>query len=190
AARAEPGELHPPEVRNVPLDELRDTHVDLRRVARARGDRLVVRASLVEGDAVVDQALATFELEVYGHYATISPAVVLVRPDSLGGASTQFAFAPTLSWMHGYRPRPERSGFLAGFLRAFEPALGIHAIFLNFDPDEAVEIGLGATVSFWGNRLQGGVGYNLTSEDGLGDVYYFVGSDLISLLQDVGIAEP
>ena len=46
----------------------------------------------------------------------------------------------------------------------------------------------GATLSFWKERLQLGAGVNLMGEaDDDGRYYYFVGSDLISLLDMVGI---
>ena len=69
--------------------------------------------------------------------------------------------------MNHYAPRPDDPGFWMGATRALEPALGIHAAFLNFDTgtsSDAVQIGLGGTLSFWQDRLQFGLGYNLMSD--------------------------
>lgn len=181
-----PDPLHPPQAVAVPLDEIRDTHLDMTLVPRERGDRIVVRGSLLRDDQVLDETKASFAVDAFGWQGTLSPAVVLARPDSLGGADPNFGFAPSLSWLHGYRPRPDESGLFAGFMRGFAPSAGLHAVFLNIDPDKEVEIGLGATFALWGNRLQGGIGYNLMHDDGIGEIYYFVGSDLIALLQDAG----
>ena len=76
--------------------------------------------------------------------------------------------------------------------RATRVGLGIHATFLNFETqnNESIQIGLGGTLGFWENRLQFGVGYNLMSESRDDGRYYgFVGSDLIGLLQAVGVAK-
>jgi hypothetical protein len=95
--------------------------------------------------------------------------------------------------MHHWFPRPENSSGTAAVFRAVDPALGIHSAFTNFRPDggsDAVQIGLGLTLSFWRNRLQFGAGYNLMAKTrSEGQIYYFVGSDLIGLLQTVGIVK-
>jgi hypothetical protein len=132
-------------------------------------------------------------VEKFGWFAELSPAVVLVKPDELKGGNESFSFAPTLSWMHQYAPRPEDSMWYAAFLRGFQPALGMHSAFLSFNPDgsgDAIQVGLGATVSFWKNRLQFGAGYNLMANtEDEGRYYYFVGTDLIGLLQTIGIGK-
>jgi hypothetical protein len=51
-------------------------------------------------------------------------------------------------------------------------------------------IGLGTTLSLWDDRLQFGAGYNLMAESNEdGQFYFFVGSDLIGLLQTIGIGK-
>jgi hypothetical protein len=69
--------------------------------------------------------------------------------------------------------------------------VGIHTAFLNFDTgesSEAIQIGLGATLALWENRLQFGAGYNLMADSNDdGRYYFFVGTDLIGLLQTVGL---
>ena len=111
-----------------------------------------------------------------------------MRADDLGSGSESFQFAPVIAWMHHYRPRPAADGFMAGAARGLRPAVGLHTAFLPYDPDNDVAIGIGGTLSFWNDRLQFGAGYNLMSNGGEdGEIYYFIGSDLIGLLQTVGI---
>jgi len=178
---------------DVPLDKIKDTFINLEQTPRLVGDLVTVRATLKAGEREVDTSLATFRVERFGYYAELSPAVVLVKPRHIAGADTGFRFAPTLSWMHHWAPRPEDPGKSASVFRALDPALGIHSAFTNFSSptsNSSVQIGLGATLSFWKNRLQFGAGRNLMAKSSdEGRIYYFIGSDLIGLLQAIGIAK-
>ncbi len=179
----------------IPLGEAKNTFVDLNYTPRTVGDTLALRATLYEGNDAnavqKDQTTASFKVDEFGYFARLSCAVVLVRPSELAGGNDQFRFAPTLSWMHHYVPRAEEDGGFASFLRTFRPSLGIHAAFLSFDTGEssdAIQIGLGGTLAFWEDRLQLGAGYNLMADsDDDGRYYFFVGTDLIGLLQTVGL---
>lgn len=177
----------------VPIENIKDTFINIEGTPRLPGDFIIVKATLKEGDKTLDTSVAKFEVERYGHYADLSPAVVLVKPDQLRGGDDGFRFAPVLSWMHHWYPRPENTGKAATVFRALDPAAGIHSAFTNFRADAAsdsVQIGLGATVSFWMNRIQFGVGYNLMAKTrDEGQIYYFIGSDLIGLLQTIGIVK-
>lgn len=183
------GHIPSPHAFRIPVDDVKDTYIDLTRTPRQEGDRLSFRAELFRAGAEEpsDEMEASFEPEYFGWHARLSPSVVLVRPTSLANSEEQFAFAPALSWVHRYRPRPEHDEFMDGVARALDPAFGIHAAFVNFDPNTSIEIGLGATLSFWEDRLQLGFGTNLMANDNSGRYYYFVGSDLISLLNTIGI---
>jgi hypothetical protein len=186
------GELVAPDARRIPVANITNTTLDLELTPRLPGDRVNVRAELFRnGEAKpFDAVEASFQPEYFGWNARLSPSVVLVRPTRLAASRETFSFAPVLSWMHSYRPRPEHDGFFDGVARALVPGIGIHASFLNFDPQKEVEIGLGGTLSFWQDRLQAGVGVNLMA-DGAdnGRYYFFVGSDLISLLNTIGIGK-
>lgn len=188
-ARPVLGEIEAPASLRVPIGDIEDTAFDLTRTGRREGDRFTLYAELYRGDEdkTLDQVEASFEPSYLGWHARLSPSVVLVRPSSLTGREEQFAFAPALSWVHGYRPRPEDEGFFDTVARGLDPSIGIHAAFVNFDPDTSIEIGLGATLSFWRERLQVGAGVNLMATTSDGRYYYFIGSDLISLLNTVGI---
>jgi hypothetical protein len=175
----------------VPVEAARSTSLDLTRSPHRSGDRVVVRARLWRGEAAQpdDELVATFAPQWFGWHGRLSPAVVLARPDRLpDGRTPKYGFAPVLSWLQAYTPRPEQDGAAAGLARALVPSLGIHAAFLNADPDAAIEVGLGATLALWGDRLQLGGGMNLMAADDTSGRYYsFVGSDLISLLNAAGL---
>jgi hypothetical protein len=175
-----------PEAFEIDIEDLRDTYLDLRRVAGSVGDTITVRTRLKKPGVNPIESVASFELTHYGHHARIVPSVVLVRPDEIASGEDDFGFAPAVGWMHYYNPRPENDGWFANIARPLQLSAGLHAIFLNFDNSSG--IGLGGTLSFWNDRLQFGAGYNLSaSSSDEGEVYYFVGSDLIGLLQTVGI---
>lgn len=176
---------------HVPVEEARSTALDLTRSPHRPGDRVVVRARMWHGEDAQpdDELVATFAPQWFGWHGRLSPAVVMARPDRLpDGGSPRYGFAPVLSWLQAYTPRPEQRGAVAGLARGLAPSLGIHATFLNADPDAAIEVGLGATLALWGDRLQLGGGVNLMAADATSGRYYsFVGSDLISLLNSAGL---
>lgn len=177
-----------PQSFKVPYEQLGDTSIDLRRTSRKVGDTVKIRATRYKNDEQVDQSTAEFEVQRFGWYARLSPAVVLVAPERLASGNDNFRFAPTLSWLHHYMPRPGAGG--SDFMAAMRPAIGIHSAFLNFDTatSDAIQIGLGGTFSLWHGRLQFGGGYNLMADSrDDGQFYYFVGTDLIGLLQTAGM---
>jgi hypothetical protein len=176
----------------VPVEDVKNTFFNIEKTPRLPGDSITIKGTLYSGEEeIIDTSSAEFLVEKLGYYAELSPAVVLIKPDELEGGDDGFRFAPVLSWMHHWAPRPEESGVFNDFSRAFDPALGIHSAFTNFNSDtsdDSIQIGLGATLSFWNNRLQGGVGYNLMADStDQGRYYYFIGSDLIGILQTMGI---
>jgi hypothetical protein len=181
----------------VPFEKIKDTSINLLKTPRRTGDHIEFRARLFSvgissagamDPEPMDELEASFEVLEFGWHDRLSPSVVLVSPMELVALDEQFSFAPVLSWVHRYGVRPEQSGISASLQRFFDTSVGIHAIFVNFDPAKEVEVGLGATLSFWKERLQFGAGVNLMApgkDDG--QYYYFVGSDLISLLNTIGI---
>ncbi len=187
---------HVPESFKVPLGDVKDTFIELDHTPRLPGNTVTVRATLYDAEdpnVRMMETTASFQVERFGWFAELSPAVVLVKADKLKGGDNGFRFAPTLSWMHHYMPRPDDSSWYSSLLRGFQPAVGMHSAFLNFNQGgsgETIQIGLGTTLSFWENRLQFGAGYNLmAASDDEGKFYYFVGTDLIGLLQSVGIGK-
>lgn len=174
----------------VPVDKLKDTAIELERTSRKAGDLVQVRATLYRGQEEIDRSSASFELREFGWHAELAPAVVLARPyrrESTG--DEDFNFAPSLSWMLRYTPRPQQSDLYAP-LRFLDLSFGPHATFLNFDSEKEVEIGLGGTVGLWDDLIIGGAGWNLMADEtDEGGTYFFVGSSLIAWLQKLGVAE-
>jgi hypothetical protein len=105
-----------------------------------------------------------------------------VTADQLAGADDNGGFSAALGWMWSYGPRDDEDDpYLS---RSLEWSAGLHAVFLNFGPDNDPEIGLGATIGVWDGRIQIGAGYNPFAEDDRdGRFYYYVGSSLVPLLQ-------
>jgi hypothetical protein len=179
---------------DIPLDQIKNTFINLEQTPRLTGDLITVRATLKSGEQVTETSIASFRVDRYGHYADLSPAVVLVKPREIAGNDNGFRFAPTLSWLYHWGPRPDDASRTAYWYRMFDPSVGIHSAFLNFNSPTSsgsAQIGLGATLGFWKNRLQFGYGVNLMARSAdEGRNYYFIGSDLIGLLQAIGIAKP
>lgn len=171
-----------PEGVDVPIDRARGTTLDLTRTNRTVGDTISVRATLLQDGKEIDTAQASFGVEEFGWHAALHPAVILAKPVRMEGVREEFAFAPVVSWLHKYTPRPEEGGW--SWLNVIDPSFGPHAAFLNFFPDREFEVGLGLSMAFGGDVLVAGGGWNLF-HDGKrnGDWYYFVGTNLIPILQ-------
>jgi hypothetical protein len=182
-----PANMHVPEAFDVPITEVKDTHIDLTRTRRKSGDEIVFRATLTAPGVEVDPMEARFGVERFGWHDSLEPSVVLVEPDRLAGSDGDVRFAPALVWAWSYYPRSDEQGWWVDSARFLQPSAGIHAILLDFDDENTTEIGLGATVSIWESRIQFGIGWNLMADsDGDGRTYYYVGSSLIPLLQALG----
>ncbi len=175
---------------DVPVEQLKNTSIELERTSRKPGDLVQVRATLLRGQEELERHAASFEVAQFGWHGHLAPSVVLTRPFEMESTGDEdFNFAPSLSWLWRYTPRPEQPWGYAP-LRFLDPSLGPHATFLNFDPDEDFEVGLGGTLGLWNDRVLMGAGYNLMAEKSdEGGWYFFVGSSLIALLQDLGVAE-
>lgn len=180
--------MHVPEAVTVPLMDAPDTVLDLQRTPRSVNDTVVIRASLVQEDKVLESTESSFLVQQYGYHASLQPGVVLIKPFHLEGRPQEYEFTATLSWLHTCTPRPGDNGFFDGILRAIQPSAGFHVTFPNFSPDKSFEVGVGGTVAFWGDRLVAGVGYNLMNEGKRdGDWYWFFGTNLIPLLQTMQV---
>lgn len=183
-----PAGIRVPEAFDVALEDAPDTFINLEMTPRLEGDRINLHARVLDGDREVYAPYrVSFDVRHFGWHAWMDPSVVLVKPEELAGEQENFRFAPVLSWLHTYHPRPDESSWHSNFWRATGFAGGIHSAFLNFDTNKEMEIGLGITIGLWDGILQGGMGWNLMA-DGRdeGQTYYFIGSSLIPLLQALG----
>jgi len=63
--------------------------------------------------------------------------------------------------------------------------LGVNVSFLDFDPDQKIEIGLGVAVTFPDDLFQIGMGKNLALKKDSG--YYFIGINLPGIKEKIGL---
>jgi hypothetical protein len=177
-------DVQAPNVVDVPIEDAPDTFVALKGSTARVGDTLEVRASLLVDGKVESSSSALFSVARLGWHAQFAPSVVLVSADKLAGQSDDAGFSPALAWMLRYTPRPDQDDWWDDFSRWTRWGIGPHAALLNFDPDNDTEIGLGLTVGMWGEILQFGAGYNLMADSSdEAQIYYYVGSSLIPMLQ-------
>lgn len=194
-AGAEPAPLHLPGYDR--LDEKRlaatpqpllaapPTALGLTDTIAREGDRVLLRTILEDEHGVASGAAAESRLRLtqLGWHSTYHPSVVLARPGSASGNEAEFRFTPGVSWLHAYEPRADERGALADWMRSTQMSIGPHALLLQFDTEDEVEVGLGVTAGFWGGVLQVGVGYNLMADGGQGRHYFYLGSSMIALAQ-------
>lgn len=197
-----PTDLVNPDAFEVPLDVAPDAEIRLQGTTRRAGDRLLVQAKLLEhapavpqapqdpsaGAKVIESFSTTLHLEKLDWHADLVPSIVIVTADRLAGADDGAGFSASLGWMWSYGPRDDEDDpFLS---RSLDWSAGLHAVFLNFAPDNDPEIGLGASIGLWDGRIQIGAGYNpFAEESDDGRFYYYLGSSLLPLLQALSPGE-
>lgn len=159
--------------------------LDLTRTLAAVGDRVAVRGTLLDSGGIPlgETFEARFRLRQLGWHSSYHPSVVLARPFDPLPAEAEFRFTPGIAWLHAYTPRQDEQGALAGWLRATSASIGPHALLLQFDSEDEVEIGLGVTAGFWDGVLQLGWGFNLMADGGQDRQYFYLGSSMIPLAQ-------
>jgi hypothetical protein len=90
-----------------------------------------------------------------------------------------------VAWITSYYPRNYETGYFKALCRTFRLGFGLHAILLDMDPNISNEFGIGPCLSFWEGRLLLGAGLNLSDQQ---RVYYYIGSNLLTLLNSLGVA--
>ncbi len=161
------------------------TSLDLSRTIVRSGDRVLLRTTLLDssGSELGDGMDTHLRVTQLGWNSAYHPSVVLARPFTPEVGDAEFRFTPGVAWLHSYTPRHDEQGGWADWMRATNMSLGPHAMLLQFDTEDEVEIGLGVTMGFWSGVLQLGFGYNLMANDGQDRQYFYVGSSMITLAQ-------
>ena len=173
-----------PGVKEKSWAEAPDTQLELPRTPRSIDDRINIHASLSLGDSTPMKSHAVFNVQQFGRHSLLAPSVILVRPTGTRTSfDRDFKFAPAVAWLHTYSPRHYERGFWSGFMRFTQAGAGLHTAFLDHDPDQEGEIGLGGAISFCKDRIVAGVGWNLMANS---RSYFYVGSNLIPILQALG----
>lgn len=178
--------LEAPEIQAVPLANAPDTKIDLPRTARMPGDSVFVSAVLNVGDSEVMRSDASFAVKYFNWHPLLSPNVILTKATNPHSSyDGDFKFEPSVSWLYRYYPR-DTSTTLKALAKFFQPGFGLHAAFLDQNAQKETEIGIGGTISLWDDRIVTGLGINLMNNS---KGYFYIGSNLISLLQGGGSAK-
>jgi len=175
--------------------EITDTTIDLRRTERKEGDLLYLRPSIIkkEGSAAVLGTTHDLRVVRMGPYIDVSAGVGFL--DAKDGAWGPFTAAPGILAAVHYRCRPDDS--YSRLFNAIRPGLGIHFLYPDIGSkevsamgsvtrdDPSFELGIGGTVTVFGDLLQVGVGYDLQVKTS----YWYVGFGLDTLAK-LGVRFP
>lgn len=151
-----------------------DTRLDLRYTGtRKPGDQVafVMRGGPKGVDAKQHETLDSREFTLFRILGNISPTVSLAfaNPGGTTALKTDFQAAPTYNLLYRWGDRDS-----AFFNRFFTPGVGLSFSALDFDGDDNLELGVGATAAFFQDWVQVGYGYNV----GTDDEYWFFGFSL------------
>lgn len=169
------------------LAEITDTAIDLRRTERKEDDLLYFRPSIVtkEGSATVVGSTHDLRVVRMGPYLDVSAGVGFV--DAKDNAWGPFTAAPAIVAALHYRLRPDDRP--SRLFNAIRPGLGMHFLYPDLgtrevnamgvvtDEDPSFELGIGGTLTLFGDLLQVGVGYDLQVKTS----YWYLGFGLNTL---------
>lgn len=180
-------DLRVPEAREVLWADAPDTQIDIQRTPRAIGDRLHVISTLKMDDKDYMKSHAVFNIKQYGWHSQLAPSVILAKPFNPRNEFDQdFKFAPAVVLLRRFYPRDSDNSAWGKFSRCSQMGYGLHATFLDQNPQKELEVGLGVAVSFWEDRLVAGGGVNLMDNS---RGYFYIGSNLIPILQALGYGQ-
>lgn len=176
-----------PQVVDVPLAQAKDTAIELVRTPRVLNDRVSYIATLKSGPATIAETKASFSVREFGWHSVMAPSVIMSRQwRAISQQERDVKFSPAVAWLRKYYPRDTQSGAWNALSRFFQPGFGVHAAFLDHHATKDTEIGLGAAVSFGNDLFVAGVGANMMNNS---KTYFYVGSNLIPILQKLGYAK-
>ncbi|MBC7978339.1 MAG: hypothetical protein H7138_25420 [Myxococcales bacterium] len=169
------------------LAEITDTTIDLRRTERKEAALLHFRPSIINKDGSAAIVGATHDLRVVrmGAYIDVSAGVAFV--DANDDESGPFSAAPGVVAALHYRARPSNGAARA--FNALRPGIGLHFLYPDLGSkevndagavtgeDPSFELGVGGTLTLFGDLLQVGVGYDLQVQRS----YWYLGFGLDTL---------
>lgn len=141
------------------IDEIRPVTLSVARLDLDKGDRVSIQVSLTPD--FTGQATFDFVAAPWGWRAPL-PRVkdVITFVDSPDPGSS-FAPRPAVSALWNFYGKSPK---LKSKWRTIAPGFGITAAFLDFNNDQAIEVGLGLTVSVFDDLIHFTYGYNLQEE--------------------------
>jgi hypothetical protein len=188
-AEIEPSQtrVQSPQVVDVPIVQAKDTAIELQRTSRVLNDKITYLATLKSGPTTLMETRASFQVREFGWHSVLAPSVILSRQwFARSSREHDFKFSPAVAWLRKYLPRDTETGKSNALARLLQPGIGLHAAFLDHSQGNDTEVGLGGAFSFWNDLFVAGVGANLMNNS---RVYFYVGSNLIPILQRLGYAK-
>lgn len=180
-------DLRVPEAHEVLWADAPDTQIDIQRAPRTIGDRLHLIATLKMDDKDYLKSHATFNIQQFGWHSQLAPSVILAKPfNPHNEFDHDFKFAPAIVLLRRYYPRDSDNSAWGKFSRYTQMGYGLHATFIDQNPQKDLEVGLGVAFSFWQDRLVAGGGVNLMDNS---RGYFYIGSNLIPILQALGYGQ-
>lgn len=169
----------PPSIIEIPMNDVQDTEIQITRAARHENDMMEFKAKLLtnNGTDLKGEGSKIFKILEFGLHSKISGNVIFV--DRVSGSSN-FVAAPAVSYMVHYRSRENNK--CGTTWNVIDPAMGLSTALLNFQ-EGGVEIGVGLALSFFGDILQVGYGYNLQVTER--HDYLFVGIGLYEMFDAI-----
>ncbi len=163
------------EVYKLTLTDLAEsTELDLVNTGiRTDGDRLVLKMTVSDKNAVQARTLETREIYLFRVLPHVITTVGVVFADPLAQTAiqTQFQMAPSCNFLFkGLGDQKCRRKSVA-YNRLFDWGLGLHLSAPDFDKDDVPEIAAGVVVSTLHDYLQCGFAFNVFT----GDPYWFFG---------------
>jgi len=158
------------DIESVPVE----TQLDLRHTGRREpGDQVVfvMRGGPDDADAGEHETVDSRQFSMFRILGNVSPFVSLAfaNPEGATALRAEFQAAPTYNLVYRWGDRD--SAFVNRFLT---PGVGLAFSALDFDGDDDLELGIGATAAFFQDWVQVGYGYDL----GTDDEYWFFGFSL------------
>lgn len=150
----------PSGLRRVAVDSAFGTEIELTRICAARHENDVVQVEyrFLSGGQPAGGWTDRFRLRVFGLQSRVSAGLAF----AIRQHTDTWRPGAQVSWIFTHRrwPRGANRG-LGDPSGMSQIGLGLTAVNLHFESDEAIELGLGPSLAFLGNRLILGGGWNL-----------------------------
>lgn len=149
------------------IDSIVDTYLDFSSLNLREGDRVYLIISDVETQYYISKI---FEVKYFGPkvYAT-TPMIFTSRLSNKGDTTS-----PSVGTTVVLKLVSRNAKWLEDWLH-----FGINVAFLDFDPTQTIELGLGFALTFYKDYFEIGYGYNLSMEEDA--QYWYVGLNVVNL---------
>lgn len=165
---------------DIPMEQIQDTEIQINRTPRRDKDLIEFTAQLIKDDGTISsEGSRLFRVTKFGLHSNVSGNVIFVDRVSTPPAEREVNFiaAPAVSYTFRYQTREESKG--ARVWNILNPGIGLNTALLNFQGSD-IEVGIGATLSLFGDVIQAGYGYNLQVDND--HEYIFVGIGLFEMI--------